>query len=51
MELELVSVNKKIVIISIIITSIIFIVIFSLEPSQKNDNVIVHVILADPYLY
>ena len=51
MELELVSVNKKIVIIPIIITSIIFIVIFSLEPSQKNDNVIFHVTLADPDLY
>ena len=51
MELELVSVNKKIVIILIIIISIIFIVIFSLEPSQKNDNVVFHVTLADPDLY
>lgn len=51
MELELVSVNKKIVIILIIIISIIFIVIFSLEPSQKNNNVIFHVTLADPDLY
>ncbi len=29
----------------------IFVVIFSVEPSEKNDNVIFHVTLADPDLY
>ena len=30
---------------------IIFVVIFSVEPSEKNDNVVFHVTLADPNLY
>ncbi len=30
---------------------IIFVAIFSLDPSEKNDNVIFHVTLADPDLY
>ena len=29
----------------------IFVVIFSVEPSEKNDNVVFHVTLADPNLY
>ena len=43
--------NKKIVIIPIVIIIIIFGVIFSLDPSEKNDNVIFHATLADPDLY
>ncbi len=43
--------NKKIVIISILLIITIFVVIFSLEPSEKNDNVVFHVTLADPNLY
>ena len=43
--------DKKIVIISIVVIIIIFVVIFSLDPSEKNDNVIFHVTLADPDLY
>ncbi len=43
--------NKKIVIISILLIITIFVVIFSVEPSEKNDNVIFHVTLADPNLY
>ncbi len=42
--------NKKIVIIPIVII-IIFVVIFSLDPAEKNDNVIFHVTLADSDLY
>ena len=34
-----------------IVIIIIFVVIFSLDPSEKNDNVIFHVTLADPDLY
>ncbi len=30
---------------------IIFVVIFSLDPSEKNDNLVFHVTLADPDLY
>jgi hypothetical protein len=44
-------VNKKIVIIPMLMIIIIFIVIFSLDPSEKNDSVIFHVTLADPDLY
>ena len=43
--------NKKIVIIPIVIIIIIFGVIFSLDTSKKNDNVIFHATLADPDLY
>ena len=43
--------NKKIVVIPIVVIIVIFAVIFSLEPSEKNDNVIFHVTLADPNLY
>ena len=43
--------NKKIVIISIVTIIIIFVVIFSLEPSEKNDNMVFHVTLANPDLY
>ncbi len=43
--------NKKIVIISILMMITIFVVIFSVEPSEKNDNVVFHVTLADPNLY
>jgi hypothetical protein len=44
-------VNKKIVIIPIVVIIVIFVVIFPLDPSEKNDNVIFHVTLADPDLY
>jgi len=44
-------VNKKIVIILIVIIITIFAVIFSLDPSKKNDNIVFHVTLADPDLY
>ena len=43
--------NKKIVIISILLIITIFVVIFSVEPSERNDNVVFHVTLADPNLY
>ncbi len=43
--------NKKIAIISILMIITIFVVIFSVEPSEKNDNVVFHVTLADPDLY
>ena len=43
--------NKKIVIISILIIITIFVVIFSVESSEKNDNAVFHVTLADPNLY
>ncbi len=42
--------NKKIVIIPIVII-VIFVGIFSLEPSEKNSNIIFHATLADPDLY
>jgi len=44
-------VNEKIVIIPIVLIITIFVVIFSLEPSEKNNNVVFHVTLADPDLY
>jgi len=44
-------VNKKIVTIPIVVIIVIFVIIFSLDPSEKNDNVIFHVTLADPDLY
>jgi len=44
-------VNKKIVIISMLIIITIFVAIFSLDPSEKNDNGVFHVTLADPNLY
>ena len=43
--------NKKIVIIPIIVIITIFVVIFSLDPSEKNNNVVFHATLADPDLY
>ena len=43
--------NKKIVIISILLIITIFVVIFSLDPPEKNDNVVFHATLADPDLY
>ncbi|MEE8180860.1 MAG: hypothetical protein V3T67_03360 [Nitrosopumilaceae archaeon] len=43
--------NKKIVIIPIVMIIIIFVVIFPLDPSEKNDNLVFHVTLADPDLY
>ncbi len=43
--------NKKIVLISIVVIIGIFVVIFSIEPSEKNDNVVFHATLADPNLY
>ncbi len=43
--------NKKIAIIPIVVIIVIFVVIFSLDPSEKNDNVVFHVTLADPDLY
>ena len=42
--------NKKIVIIPIVMMMI-FVVIFSLDPSEKNDNMVFHATLADPDLY
>lgn len=43
--------NKKIALIPIVVIITIFVVIFSFEPSEKNDNVVFHVTLADPDLY
>ena len=43
--------NKKIVIIPIVVIITIFVVIFSLEPSEKNSNIVFHATLADPDLY
>ena len=43
--------NKKIVLIPIIMIITIFVVISSFEPSEKNSNVVFHVTLADPDLY
>jgi len=44
-------VNKKIVIIPIVVIIAIFVVIFSSDPSEKNSNIVFHVTLADPDLY
>jgi len=43
--------NKKIVLIPIVVIITIFVVIFSFEPSEKNGSVVFHVTLADPNLY
>ncbi len=43
--------NKKIAIIPLVIIIKIFVVIFSLHPSEKNSNAVFHVTLADPDLY
>lgn len=43
--------NKKIVLITIVVIITIFVVISSFGPSEKNDNVVFHVTLADPDLY
>jgi len=43
--------NKKIVLIPIIIIIATFVAIFSLDPSERNSNVVFHVTLADPNLY
>jgi len=44
-------VNKKIVIIPIVVIIAIFVVIFPLDPSEKNSNIVFHATLADPDLY
>jgi len=44
-------VNKKIVIIPIVMIIVIFVAIFSLDTSEKNNNIVFHVTLADPELY
>jgi len=44
-------VNKKIAFVTIVVIITIFVVISSFEPSEKNDNVIFHVTLADLDLY
>ena len=43
--------NKKIVMISTVVIITIFVVIFLLNTSEKNTNIIFHVTLADPDLY
>jgi len=43
--------NKKIVLIPIVMIIAIFVVISSSEPSEKNGNVVFHATLADPSLY
>ena len=43
--------NKKIVLIPIIVIIVTFVVIFSLDPSEKNGSVVFHVTLANPNLY
>ena len=43
--------NKKIVLIPIVVIILSFVVIFSFEPSEKNSNIVFHVTLADPDLY
>ena len=43
--------NKKIIIIPILLMITIFVVIFSLEPSEKNSNIVFHATLADADLY
>ena len=42
--------NKKIIVIPIVII-VFFIAIFSLDPSEKDSNIVFHVTLADPDLY
>jgi len=51
MNFELVKVNKNIVLVPIVMIIAIFAVIFSLDPSEKNSNVVLHITLADPNLY
>ena len=43
--------NKKIVLIPIVMIIATFVTIFSLDPSERNDNVVFHVTLADSGLY
>ncbi len=43
--------NKKIATIPIVVIITIFAVIFSLEPSEKDSNIVFHTTLADPDLY
>ena len=43
--------NKKIVLIPIIMIIATFVAIFSLDPSERNGNVVFHVTLADSGLY
>ena len=43
--------NKKIVLIPIVVIIVTFGAIFSLGPSEKNGSVVFHVTLADPNLY
>ena len=43
--------NKKIVLIPIIMIIATFVATFSLDPSERNGNVVFHVTLADPDLY
>ena len=43
--------NKKIVLIPIIMIIATFVAIFSLDPSERNSNVVFHVTLADSGLY
>ena len=43
--------NKKIVLIPIVVIIVTFGAIFSLDPSEKNGSVVFHVTLADPNLY
>jgi len=43
--------NKKIVLIPIIMIIATFVAIFSLDPPERNGNVVFHVTLADPNLY
>ncbi len=43
--------NKRIVIIPIVVIIAIFVVIFSLDSSEKNSNIVFHATLADPDLY
>ncbi len=43
--------DKKIVVIPIVMIIMIFVAIFSLDPSKKNDSGVFHVTLADPDLY
>jgi len=44
-------VNKKIVIIPIVVIITFSVVIFSLDPSEKNSNIVFHATLADSDLY
>ena len=43
--------NKKILIIPIVAIILIFVAIFSLDPYEKNSNIVFHITLADPDLY